>query len=71
MVARDPETALRWTIVALLIAISTIVVPIIVWEFVWRHGRDNGVTTGIGVLITFVVAGPVGIKVTRFGKGNP
>lgn len=70
MVARDPEAAVRWIVVALLAALVVVLVPIIVWELVWQRGEDNGVTTGVGILLAFIAAGPVGIKVTRFGKDD-
>ena len=68
----DPKEQVRWWIgTAFLGGLAAMLLPIIVWEFVVRHGNDPGVWSGIGVFSTAIIAGPIGIRVYRERKDAP
>ncbi len=66
-VAANPDEVLRWVLVGLVIALAAVIPPLIVWELAARQGSDEGVTSALFILLTFLFT-TVGIKITRGDK---
>lgn len=71
IVATDPtEKFKQWTSAVFLAALAALDIPVIIWEFVVRKGNDPGIISAAFVIVTVVLAGPVGIRIVRNGNGN-
>lgn len=71
IVTTDPtEKFKQWTSALFLAGLAALDIPILIWEFVVRKGNDPGIISAAFVIVTVVLAGPVGIRIVRNGGGN-
>lgn len=65
MTADPTERYRQWLGFVLLSGLTLIVLVVVPWELIVRHGQDPGVWSATVVLISIILLGPLGIKITR------